>query len=142
MVRDEPMQLDAAALERLERFFELADERDHLLQRLVFECAAACPSENSSALSAEPSSQQLAVHFLVRLHVADGLLLRDLVQRRLGDVDAALLDQLAQVAEDEGQQQRADVAAVDVGVGHQHELAVAALGDVFELGSRAGRRPP
>ena len=31
-------------------------------------------------------------------------------------------------------QQRADVAAVDVGVGHQHELAVAAFADVFELG--------
>ena len=79
--------------------------------------------------------QQLAVHFLARLHVADRLLLRHFVERGLGDVDAALLDQLAHVAEDERQQQRADVAAVDVGIGHQDELAVAAFGDVFELGT-------
>ena len=34
------------------------------------------------------------------------------------------------MAEEEGQQQRADVRAVDVGVGHEDELAVAQLGGV------------
>ena len=78
--------------------------------------------------------EQLAVHFLASLHVADGFFLRDPVERRLGDVDAALLHQFPEMAENKGQQQRADVAAVDVGIGHQDEFAVAAFGDVFELG--------
>ena len=49
------------------------------------------------------------------------------VQRRLCDEDVAALDQLLHVAEEECQQQRADVAAVDVGVGHDDDLAVADL---------------
>ena len=40
------------------------------------------------------------------------------------------LDQLRHVAEEEGKQQGADVRAVDVGVGHQDDLAVANLGGV------------
>ncbi len=49
------------------------------------------------------------------------LLLADLggVQRRLGDVHVAGLDQRAHLAVEERQQQGADVAAVDVGVGEQ-----------------------
>src|SRR5271157_2737069 len=102
MVRDEPMQLDAAAFERLERFFELADERDELLQRLVSECARFSVRELELGIGrTEP--QKFAIHFFMRLHVADGLLLRDLVQRWLRDVDAALLDQFAQMAEDKSQ---------------------------------------
>src|SRR5690242_12037928 len=42
----------------------------------------------------------------------------DAVQGRHGGVDPARLDQGAHVAEEEGQQQGADVGAVDVGVGH------------------------
>ena len=47
------------------------------------------------------------------------LLLADLggVQRRLGDEDVAVLDERLHLAEEEREQQRADVAAVDVGVG-------------------------
>ena len=39
-------------------------------------------------------------------------------------------DQLRHLPEEEGQQQRADVRAVDVGVGHQHDAAVAQFGEV------------
>ena len=39
-------------------------------------------------------------------------------------------DQVVHLAVEEGQQQRADVRAVDVGVGHDDDLAVAALGEV------------
>ena len=41
-----------------------------------------------------------------------------------------VLDQRAHEAEQQGQQQGADVLAVDVGVGHQHDLVVAQLGQV------------
>jgi hypothetical protein len=54
----------------------------------------------------------------------------DLVQRRLGDVDVAALHQLGHLAVEEGQQQRADVRAVHVGVGHDDDAVVAQLGDV------------
>src|SRR6478672_1016165 len=47
------------------------------------------------------------------------------VQRRHRRIDAAGVDERAHVAEEERQQQRADVGAVDVGVGHDDDLAVA-----------------
>ncbi len=58
------------------------------------------------------------------------LALLDAEERRLRDVDVAALDELGHVAEEEGEQQGADVRAVDVGVGHEDELAVAQLGGV------------
>ena len=59
------------------------------------------------------------------------------VQRRLGDVDVLVLDQVLHLAEEEREQQGADVAAVDVGVAQQDDLVVADLGDV-ELLADAG----
>ncbi len=59
------------------------------------------------------------------------------VQRRLGDVDVALLDERLHLPEEEREQQRADVAAVDVGVGQDDDLVVADLVDV-ELLADAG----
>ena len=53
------------------------------------------------------------------------LLALDLEERRLRDVDEALLHQLRHLAEEEGQQQRADVRAVDVRIGHDDDLVVA-----------------
>ena len=50
-----------------------------------------------------------------------------MIKRRLGDVDPAAADQFLHVAEEERQQQRADVRAVHVGVGHDDDLAVAAF---------------
>ena len=57
----------------------------------------------------------------------------DLVQRRLRDVDVTALDQHRHLAVEEGQQQRADVRAVDVGVGHDDDAVVAQLVDVEVL---------
>src|SRR5471032_1665975 len=53
-----------------------------------------------------------------------------LVQRRLGDVDVATLDQLRQLTEEEGQQQGTDVRTVDVSIGHDDDVVVAQLLDV------------
>ena len=58
-------------------------------------------------------------------------------QRRLRDVDVALAHDLGELPVEEREQQRADVRAVDVGVGHQHDLVVAELGEV-ELLADAG----
>jgi hypothetical protein len=53
-----------------------------------------------------------------------------LVERRLRDVDVAALDQLRHLPVEERQQQRADVRAVDVGVGHDDDAVVAQLVEV------------
>src|SRR3546814_3573939 len=55
--------------------------------------------------------------------------LRDLVERRLRDVEMAVLDDLGHLAIEEGQEQRADMRAVDVGVGHDDDLVIAQLVD-------------
>ncbi len=73
-------------------------------------------------------------HDLHKLAVVLDVLLEsallDLVERRLGDVDVVALDQFRHMAEEEGEQQRANVRAVDVGIGHEDDLAVANLGRV------------
>ena len=61
----------------------------------------------------------------------------DAIQRRLGDVDVALANQLRHVAEEERQHQRRDVMAVGVGVHEQDDLAVAQTAEV-ELLAGAG----
>ena len=83
-----------------------------------------------SAMRSRKASSSLAV-LQVQLLLA-GL---HLVQRRLRDVDVAALHQLGHLAVEEGQQQRADVGAVDVGVGHDDDAVVAQLGDVEVVGA-------
>src|SRR3954453_9963939 len=51
--------------------------------------------------------------------------LLELVERRLGDVDVAGLDQVLHLAEEQREDERADVRAVHVGVRHQDHLVVA-----------------
>ena len=64
------------------------------------------------------------------LQVDLGLAAGDLVEGRLRDEEMAVVDQIRHVPVEECQQQGADVGAVDVGVGHDDDPAVAQLGDV------------
>eukprot|EP01035_Chromulina_nebulosa_P014895 gene14895-19708_t len=64
------------------------------------------------------------------LPVLLGLAARHLVERRLRDVEEAALDQRRHLPEEEGQQQGADMRAVDVGVGHHDDLVIAQLRQV------------
>ena len=58
----------------------------------------------------------------------DGLgALRQPVERRHGEIEMAALDQLRHLPVEEGDQQRGDMGAVDVGVGHDDDLVVAQL---------------
>ena len=54
----------------------------------------------------------------------------DLVERRLGDVEIAPLHQFMHLPEEKGEEQRQDVRAVHVGVGHDDDPVVAELGDI------------
>ena len=88
-----------------------------------------------------PSEARFTITFTNSRVVLDVLLelaLLDAIQRRLRDVHVAALDQLLHVAEEEREQQRADVRAVHVGVGHQDDLAVAQLRDVEIVFADAG----
>src|SRR5215210_5767229 len=60
-------------------------------------------------------------------------LVRDLEERRLGDVHVPGLDELGHVPEQERQDKRSNMASVHVGVGHDHDLVVAGLLDVEGL---------
>jgi hypothetical protein len=61
--------------------------------------------------------EQVVFERALVLEVQLGLALLDLVERRLRDIDVAVLEQLVEVPEEERQEQRPDVAAVDIGVG-------------------------
>jgi hypothetical protein len=88
------------------------------------------------------NAQQEAVQRRAVLEVQLFLAGLDLVQRRLGDVDVAALDQLGHLAVEEGQQQGADVRAVHVGVGHDDDAVVAQLVDVEVVAALPVRRWP
>ena len=80
-----------------------------------------------------------AVQLLVVVDVLLALLALDLVERRLGDVDVAAVEEAAHLAVEEREEERADVRAVHVGVGHDDDLVVAGLLDV-EARPRPRRR--
>ena len=71
---------------------------------------------------------QLVSKFALIADVALGFAALHAIERRLGDIDVAALDELLHVAEEKSEQQSADVAAVDVGVGHENDFVIAQLG--------------
>src|SRR5581483_3069310 len=63
------------------------------------------------------------------------------IERRLRDVDVTALDELRHLPVEEGEQERADVRAVDVRIGHDDDAVVAQLvGVVFLLAEAAAER--
>jgi hypothetical protein len=85
----------------------------------------------------QPRLDQIAVERGIVLEIDLGAALGDLVERRLGDEEVSGADDVGHLAVEEGQQQRADMRAVDVGVGHDDDLVVAQLVEV-ELVAYAG----
>ena len=89
----------------------------------------------------QPGADQELLEGAFVLDVLRALAARHFVERRLGDVEMAALDQLRHLAEEEGEQQRADVGAVDVGVRHDDDLVIAQLvGVEFVLADRGAER--
>src|SRR5262249_30401154 len=70
--------------------------------------------------------------------IALALAALDAVERRLSDEDVAALNEFLHVAEEEGEQQGADVRAVHVGVGHQNDFVIAEFAGVEIVLSDAG----
>ena len=68
---------------------------------------------------------ELIIAFIIGIGIADFFTGLDLVKRRLRDINMAFRDQFRHIAEEEGQQQRADVAAVNVRIGHDDDAVIA-----------------
>ena len=81
---------------------------------------------------------QLVGEFALVADVALGFAALHAIERRLGDVDVAALDELLHVAEEKSEEQGADVAAVDVGVGHENDFVIAKLAGVEIVLADAG----
>ena len=101
--------------------------RIHLAQALE---AADVDERIAHAFIAQPLQLHLALAVVQRIEALLGLHLAvgchaDRIKRCLRDEDMALLDQLREVPIEEGEQQRLDVRAVHVRVGHDDHLAVA-----------------
>ena len=94
--------------------------------------AGRCPVRSSPLVEPQQRAvdallDQVILQRALVLQVLLGLAARHLVERRLRDVEMAALDQFRHLPEEEGQQQRADMAAVHVGVRHDDDLVVAQL---------------
>ena len=83
----------------------------------------------------DPRGQEEVLELALGHEVLLDLALLHLEERRLRDEEVARLDDLVHVAEEEGQEQRADVGAVHVRVGHQDDLVIAELREVELLGA-------
>ena len=89
----------------------------------------------------EPGVDEVFIQRGVVLEIHFGAAARDLIERRLGDVEVPGSDQLGHLAVEERQQQRADVRPVDVGVGHDDDLVVAKFLEVeFLAPDRSAKR--
>ena len=126
---------DSAAFDDLDVFLGLFEEGHDFAEVLalvaLFFLAGFIADDEAGAVEAEVGEG--FAHRAFVLDVLDLLFAGDFVEGRLGDVDAALPDEFGHLAEEEGEEQRADVGAVDVGVGHDDEFAVAQFFDI-EIG--------
>src|SRR5690606_33606292 len=104
---------------------DLGEEVAELTQGLAADLAVGAGMAVDQDAFVQAHAGDLGLEDALVEDVLDLLAATNLVEGRAGDEDAAVGDELGQLAEEEGQQQGADVRAVDVGVGHDDDLAVA-----------------
>ena len=99
-------------LERFENVLQLRG-RDFLVVGKILQ---------PNILGAERDEDFVQLHVVIDIFFA--LLALDLIERRLRNVDFARAHQLGHLPEEKRQQQRANVRAVHVGIGHDDDAAV------------------
>ena len=89
-----------------------------------------------------PDLDQVCFQGAIVFQIALRLPLFHFVERRLGDVDVPVLDQLLELAIHERQQECADVGTIDVGIRHDDDRVVAQLRDIaiFRLANAGPER--
>ena len=126
--------------------FSAAPQPSYCLSRRRYRCQRLSVSLNVVPAgvgdhdAVELVAEQDLLELGLLLDVALLAALRQLVERRLGDVDVAGLDQLLHLAEQQREDQRADVRAVDVRVRHQDDLVVARALDVEVVADARAQR--
>src|SRR5690606_10031489 len=120
-----------APLELREELAPTREVLDQAAERLARERVAAGLGAHEEVLGA--ALEEEVVERLLVLEELHALAAGDLVERRLRDVEVALLDELRHLPVEEGEEQRPDVGSVDVGVGHDDDVVVAELRDVEVL---------
>ncbi len=119
------MQVAAVARDPAPELLQARKRFDDLVDLGAGEGVAVARSFKQDVLRAQ--FEQDAVHHRVVFDVLLALAALDFVERRLCDVDVALLDQRPHEAVEEREVERGDVRAVHVRVGHQDDLVVAHL---------------
>ena len=87
--------------------------------------SGAAPVRTYSAAFSSALVEQHGIELVVVLDVDLLLAALDFVQRRLRDIDVSALDQQRDLPVEESQQQRADMAAIDVRVSHDDDAVIA-----------------
>ena len=140
--RQQGGELDAAALRDGDELLEAVQDADHgphlVGGDLVGDLALRIAHRERAVL--ERQLDQCVAHLAVVEDVLALLAAQHLVERRLRDEDASALHELGHLPEEEGEQERADVASVHVCVGHDDDAAVAQLGVVEVLADAALER--
>ena len=88
----------------------------------------------------EPGFLEIIVERRVVLEIDFRAAAAHLVERRLGNEEVPVIDELRHLPVEEGQQERSNVGAVDVGVGHDHDLVIAQLRNVEVLADPCAKR--
>src|ERR1700681_4451607 len=76
--------------------------------------------------------------FVLVANITFSLAALDAIQRRLRNVDVTAIDEFLHVAEEKRQQQRADVTAIDVRIGHKNYFVIAEFTGVEIVFADAG----
>ena len=106
------------ALEELEDFLELTGTEDFAIGQIF----------DLHFIGADTDEDFVELRVVIDILLA--LLPLDEVERRLCDVDLALLDEFHHVTAEKSEQQCANVGAVHIGIGHDDDASVAELFDV------------
>ena len=116
----------AAIVTRMQAAEQMADDTRLLDERPQVGPGALFARRQPQHGPLEPVADEVVFAGPLVLEVLLGGAALHLVERRLGDEDVAAVDQFAHLPEEEGEQQGADVRAVDVGIRHDDDLVVAA----------------
>ena len=92
-------------------------------------CAGISPRPLKRLISTLPRPLKTVAQQFLAVRVVAGVLrhvaLGQAVERRQREEEVAVVDELRHLAEEEGHQERGDVRAVDIGVGHDDDALVA-----------------
>ncbi len=112
-------------VEEAEIFLELRHEAGEVA---AFELGGALAVADHDGVGG--AFQENLVERVVVFHILQATPFLEAIQGGLRDVDVIAFDQLLHMAEEKSEQQRANVAAVDISIRHQDDLSVAHLGRI------------